>query len=151
MTADDPYKALGVSPDVSDEQLRAAYRRLVQLHHPDHNRGAAESARRFEEIQDAYAQVRRLRAQAPRSRRGAAGEPASPEVDSRLSDLERELREARAARERAAKAARAAASETEGRPTDEELGYVKTGDSFSKILEDAVSDLSRWISERRKP
>ena len=53
----DPYKVLGVRPGVSDEELRAAYRRLVQLHHPDHNNGSEESERRFEEVQDAYASI----------------------------------------------------------------------------------------------
>ena len=149
--AHDPYQTLGVSASVSDEQLRAAYRQLVLLHHPDHNGGSAESARRFEQIQQAYAEVRRLRATAPTPRGGWANEPVSPEVDSRLSDLERELREAHAARERAVKAARAAAaSEPERRATDEDLGYVKTDDSLSKIFDDAVSELSHWFSERRK-
>ncbi|MGO9883725.1 MAG: J domain-containing protein, partial [Solirubrobacteraceae bacterium] len=58
----DPYATLGVSPGASDAELRAAYRRLVQLHHPDHNGGSAESALRFEEVQNAYARVRQLRA-----------------------------------------------------------------------------------------
>jgi curved DNA-binding protein CbpA len=57
----DPYQTLGVRPSASDAELRAAYRRLVQLHHPDHNGGSPGSARRFEEVQDAYAAVRRLR------------------------------------------------------------------------------------------
>ncbi|MGB0093634.1 MAG: J domain-containing protein, partial [Solirubrobacteraceae bacterium] len=64
----DPYQTLGVGPTVSDRELRSAYRRLVLLHHPDHNGGSAESARRFEEIQEAYAQVTRLRAQGNRPR-----------------------------------------------------------------------------------
>jgi len=33
--ADDPYSILGVSPDISDEELKAHYRRLVREHHPD--------------------------------------------------------------------------------------------------------------------
>jgi len=33
--ADDPYSMLGVSPDISDEELKAHYRRLVREHHPD--------------------------------------------------------------------------------------------------------------------
>lgn len=32
---DDPYAALGVSPDISDEELKAHYRRLVRENHPD--------------------------------------------------------------------------------------------------------------------
>ena len=71
--------------------------------------------------------------------------------------MERELAADRAARERAAKAARereqarrraqeAAREATDGeRPTDEELGYIKTDDSFSKIFSDAVSDLSERL------
>src|ERR1700748_281942 len=58
----DPYKTLGVAASASDAELRAAYRRLVQLHHPDHNGGSEESERRFEEVQDAYAEARRRRA-----------------------------------------------------------------------------------------
>lgn len=147
----DPYQTLGVSPAISDGELRSAYRRLVLLHHPDHNGGSAESAHRFEEIQEAYAQVRRLRAHATPPRTAPVNEPVDPDLDSRVADLERELREAQAARERAVRAARAAAaSEAERRATDEELGYVKTEDSFTKILDDAVSELSHWLSEHRK-
>lgn len=60
----DPYRTLGVPATASDAELRAAYRRLVQLHHPDHNAGSPESARRFEAVQEAYAEVRRQRATA---------------------------------------------------------------------------------------
>ena len=50
------------------------------------------------------------------------------------------------ARTRAGPRARpqAAREATDGkRPSDEELGYIKTDDSFSKIFSDAVSELSR--------
>src|SRR5437588_11747898 len=57
----DPYQTLGVSPDVSDAELRTAYRRLVRLHHPDHNGGSVESARRFEAVQEAYTAVLSMR------------------------------------------------------------------------------------------
>ena len=33
------------------------------------------------------------------------------------------------------------------RPSDEELGYIHTDDSFSKILADAASELSQRASE----
>ncbi len=62
--ASDPYKVLGISAEASEDQLRDAYRRLVRIHHPDHNQGSAESARRFEQIQEAYARIRSLRAHA---------------------------------------------------------------------------------------
>jgi curved DNA-binding protein CbpA len=177
----DPYQTLGVSPGISEAELRAAYRRLIQLHHPDHNGGSTDSARRFEEIQDAYARIRALRSGAP-PRTGAASAagarsstsapprgtgqpppppPADPEVESRMADLERQLREAHMARERARQAAREAAArgaerEATGRsadrPTDEELGYVTTDDSFSKILADARSEVSDWLAgAREKP
>jgi curved DNA-binding protein CbpA len=155
----DPFVVLGVGADAADAEVRAAYRRLVQIHHPDHNGGSAESTRRFEEVQEAYAEIKRLRAAggaAPRSGArsgsGAPPPPADPEVESQLADLERQVREAHEARERArraaeeaAKAAAASASRSTGRPSDEELGYIHTDDSFSKLLADARSELAaRW-------
>jgi hypothetical protein len=144
----DPYAILGVSPGASDRELHAAYRRLVQLHHPDHNQGSADSARRFEEIQDAYARVRTLRAGAPPKEVSV-----DPVVEERLADLERELRLAREARERARRAAaEAAARAAPERPSDEELGYVTTEDSFSQILADARSELAgRFADSREEP
>lgn len=136
--SDDPYAVLGVSPTVSDRELHAAYRQQVQLHHPDHNQGSAESARRFEEIQEAYARVRTLRKEAPLKEAAS-----DPDLEGRLADLERELREAHEARERARRAAaQAAARPAPERPSDEELGYIRTDDSFAKILADARSELS---------
>src|SRR5947209_7925753 len=61
MPASDPYKTLGVSRGASDEEVRKAYRRLVQQHHPDHNAGSQDAARRFEEVQAAYTRIRELR------------------------------------------------------------------------------------------
>jgi hypothetical protein len=153
----DPYQTLGVNRSVSDAELRAAYRRLVQQHHPDHNGGSAESARRFEEVQDAYAQVlgqRKGHAQPPPPRAQAA--PPDPDLDARMANLERELRDAQAARERAQAArerARRAAREAAAaeRPSDEELGYVETNDSFSKILADARDELAGRFSDVREP
>jgi hypothetical protein len=142
----DPYLVLGVRPDATDQEIRSAYRRLVQLHHPDHNNGSAESERRFEEVQDAYAQVRKLRA-------GPAQPPpprSDPDLDARLADMDRDLREAHQARERARKAAAeaaAAASAQRKRPSDEELGYIKTDDSFSKIFADAGAAMSEQLAE----
>jgi hypothetical protein len=147
----DPYQVLGVSPDSSDAALRSAYHKLVQLHHPDHNAGSPDAARRFEEIQDAYGQITRLRraASTPRTDTHASAPPPDPEVESRMADLERQVREAHQARERARRAATEAAARTEKRPSDEELGYVRTDDSLSKLLEDVRTELSEKFAQAR--
>jgi curved DNA-binding protein CbpA len=149
----DPYRTLGVSPAASEQELRAAYRRLVQLHHPDHNAGSAESARRFEEVQEAYARIRQLRAGRDTAARASAPPPpsADPATDARLADLEREIREAHQARERARQAAREAAAESAQRPSDEELGYVTTDDSLGSILADARAQATERFAEVREP
>jgi hypothetical protein len=83
--------------------------------------------------------------------------PTSPDVEERLANLERELREkARVAREQAQRAARAAAAAATSkkktdRPSDEELGYIKTDDSFGKIVADGLDEFAEWIERRRKP
>jgi curved DNA-binding protein CbpA len=171
----DPYQTLGVRRSATDAELRAAYRRLVQLHHPDHNGGSPESARRFEEVQDAYAAVRRLRQGGAGSRAGSgagsragsgagarassgAGAGADPGLDARLAEMERQLKAARDAREQAVREARRAQEQTlrdlratdggtgRDRPSDEELGYFSTTDSLSKIIDDATSELSERFS-----
>jgi curved DNA-binding protein CbpA len=143
----DPYKTLEVSPGAPEAEVRAAYRRLVQLHHPDHNGGSPEAARRFEEVQQAHAEVRRLRG------RPSSGQPPprpaapDPEADSRLADLERQVREAHLKREHARQAAwEAAAKSRPERPSDEELGYIKTDDSFGKIFADVRDQLADHFS-----
>ncbi len=169
MPVRDPYQVLGVSPAASETELRAAYRKLVQRHHPDHNHGSLESARTFEEVQAAYARVREMRAagaiRAAGMRAAGAGAPGASadhqasdgSVEARLADLERQVEEAQAARaeaqaaaadaRRRARAAASDAGERSGRPSDEELGYVTTDDSFSKILDDAASSLGTWLSD----
>lgn len=165
----DPYRTLGVAASATDAELRAAYRRLVQLHHPDHNGGSPESARRFEEVQEAYAEARRLRAagasaagarpSATRAHASAPGTAAGgdPDLDARLASMEQELKGAREARERAAREARRATEQTirdvremaGARPSDEELGYYTTNDSLSQILDDAAVELSERFTEAR--
>jgi len=92
----DPYATLGVDPGAEDAVVRQAYRRLAQLHHPDHNAGSPEAARRFEQVHAAYLEVLR--------RRAAAGGPRSAaqeaQLSARLAALEQELKAARRARER---------------------------------------------------
>jgi curved DNA-binding protein CbpA len=148
--ARDPYQVLGVSSQASDEEVRSAYRRLAQLHHPDHNGGSPEAARRFEEVQDAYTEIVRRRRGSSGWRRATSRAHVDPDLERQLADLEREIRDAaRAAAERARRAARETAASYR-RPTDEELGYVHTDDTLGKILADARQELSERFSEARR-
>ena len=54
----DPYKVLGVSPDASDEEIKQAYRRLAKKYHPDLNPGDKEAAKRMQEVNAAYEQIK---------------------------------------------------------------------------------------------
>ncbi len=55
---DDPYKVLGVSPDASDEEIKKAYRRLAKKYHPDLNPGDAVAAKKMQEVNAAYEQIK---------------------------------------------------------------------------------------------
>jgi curved DNA-binding protein CbpA len=84
--------------------------------------------------------------------RAPGGDPA---VDARLAELERQLAKARGARERARRAAREAEARLTqnrpGRPSDEELGYITTEDSFGRIVSDAASELFSEVRRRDVP
>ncbi len=175
----DPYAVLGVAHDVSDIELRRVYHRLVKRYHPDHNGGSAESAERFAQIQTAYTQIAHHRAPpqatpAPHWTTGTTGGTGStaatgaqhaagdPDIEDRISSLEREMaairkaeqrradEQARVARERtrqAAESVNAAGSDQtqQRRPTPEELGYYTTDDSFTKIIDDAADQLGERL------
>ena len=55
---DDPYKVLGVSRDASDEEIKQAYRRLAKQYHPDRNPGDAEAAKKMQQVNAAYEQIK---------------------------------------------------------------------------------------------
>ena len=57
-TMQSPYEILGVSPDATDEEVTAAYRKLAKKYHPDLHPGDAEAARRMSEINAAYEQIK---------------------------------------------------------------------------------------------
>ena len=58
MIIDDPYKVLGVSRDASDEEIKRAYRRLAKQYHPDRYPGDAEAAKKMQEVNAAYEQIK---------------------------------------------------------------------------------------------
>jgi curved DNA-binding protein len=71
----DPYAALGVGRDASEEDIRRAYRRLARQYHPDINKepGAED---RFKEVSQAYDVLRdpEKRAAYDRPQRGRPGD-----------------------------------------------------------------------------
>ena len=66
----DPYKVLGVSPDASDDEIKRAYRRLAKQYHPDLNPGDAEAARKMQQINAAYEQIKNPEKAAPGGSQG---------------------------------------------------------------------------------
>ncbi len=50
----DPYAALGVQRTDDAAAIRAAYRKLAKIHHPDLNPGKPEALDRFKEVSSAY-------------------------------------------------------------------------------------------------
>lgn len=55
---EDPYKVLGLERGASDEEVKRAYRKLAKKYHPDANPGDAEAARKMQEINAAYEQIK---------------------------------------------------------------------------------------------
>ena len=55
---DDPYRVLGLTPDATDEEVKQAYRRLAKKYHPDMNPGDPEAAKKMNEINAAYDQIK---------------------------------------------------------------------------------------------
>ncbi|NEU15053.1 J domain-containing protein [Methylobacterium sp. BTF04] len=52
--SDDPYKVLGVTRDVSEADLRKAYRKLAKKLHPDLNPGNKKAEEAFKKVATAY-------------------------------------------------------------------------------------------------
>jgi len=54
MEKKDYYETLGVKRDVSQDDLKKAFRQLARKYHPDLNKGSKESEEKFKEINEAY-------------------------------------------------------------------------------------------------
>ena len=54
----DPYSVLGVSHGCSEDELKTAYRKLAKQYHPDLHPGDEAAAKRMNEINAAYEQIK---------------------------------------------------------------------------------------------
>lgn len=95
----DHYATLGLVPDCTDDQIRAAYRILAKQHHPDRNPDSAEAKALTQSLNAAYRvlgnpdqrkrydrQLKEERA-ARRRRFGRSAPPIQQEVHVRIDDL----------------------------------------------------------------
>jgi len=55
---DAPYKVLGVRADASDEEIKRAYRKLAKKYHPDLNPGDPVAAKKMQQVNAAYEQIK---------------------------------------------------------------------------------------------
>ncbi|MCG8695166.1 MAG: J domain-containing protein [Minwuiales bacterium] len=54
----DPYEVLGLSPNATADEVKAAYRRLAKKYHPDLNPGDALADQRFHDVRAAFDSLR---------------------------------------------------------------------------------------------
>ncbi len=87
----DPYKILGISPDATDDQVKAAYREMARKYHPDQygdNPLSDLAQEKMQEINEAYDTIVRMR------KEGGAGNN-SYGRGSRYADIRRMVSEGR--------------------------------------------------------
>src|ERR1022692_4537697 len=69
----DYYEVLGVSRDVSDQELKSAYRKQAMKYHPDRNPGDHSAEEKFKEASEAYQVLSDADKRAAYDRYGHAG------------------------------------------------------------------------------
>ncbi|MFT6641150.1 MAG: molecular chaperone DnaJ, partial [Flavobacteriaceae bacterium] len=73
MAQRDYYEVLGVSKDVSEAELKKAYRRLAMKHHPDRNPDDKEAEEKFKEAKESFEILKNKEKRAAYDQFGHAG------------------------------------------------------------------------------
>jgi DnaJ-class molecular chaperone len=115
---EDPYTVLGVPRDASQDDIRAAYRKLAKQHHPDLNPGNAKAEEKFKEISAANALLSdpETRGKFDRGEIDASGQERAPQYSYR--------EHAEGARGRRYSRAGAHAGPQDGAFSEEDLGDI---------------------------
>jgi molecular chaperone DnaJ len=88
----DYYEVLGVGRDAGDQEIKAAYRKLALLHHPDRNPEHADAEDKFKEASEAYSVLSDAQKRAAYDRYGHAGlqgaaSNVNPDIFADFSDI----------------------------------------------------------------
>lgn len=86
MSVRDPYEVLGISPNATDDEVKAAYREMARKYHPDNyadNPLSELAQEKMQEINEAYDQIIRARRQGG----SVGGRSTSSAGGSRFADV----------------------------------------------------------------